>query len=139
MFKHVGRRALGEAIERNIACARYFARLVAASEDFEMLAPVELSIFCFRYVPRDMKHELERASQVREGHERAEAINRELDSLNERVMVELQRDGDAYLSNALVRGRFSLRGCVINYRTTERDMEILLEDVRRVAERLKPL
>ena len=28
-------------------------------------------------------------------------------------------------------GKFALRGCVLNYRTTERDMEILLEDVRR--------
>jgi hypothetical protein len=26
-----------------------------------------------------------------------------------------------------------LRGCVLNYRTTERDMEILLEDVKRAA------
>jgi hypothetical protein len=32
-----------------------------------------------------------------------------------------------------VRGRFALRGCVINYRTTDRDMEILLDDTRRVA------
>jgi aromatic-L-amino-acid/L-tryptophan decarboxylase len=144
MFKHVGTRALGQAIERNMACARYFAALVKASEDFQMLAPVELSIFCFRYVPRDLKHELERESDEQERGEqerggRAKAINRELDDLNERVMTELQREGDAYLSNARVRGRFSLRGCVLNYRTTERDMEILLEDVRRVAERLKPV
>jgi hypothetical protein len=27
-----------------------------------------------------------------------------------------------------------LRGCVMNYRTTPRDLEILLEDLRRVAE-----
>jgi poly(3-hydroxybutyrate) depolymerase len=28
---------------------------------------------------------------------------------------------------------FALRGCVLNYRTTLRDMEILLDDLRRVA------
>jgi hypothetical protein len=48
--------------------------------------------------------------------------------------VDLQKEGSSYLSNARIRGRFALRGCVLNYRTTERDMEILLEDVRRAAE-----
>jgi hypothetical protein len=33
----------------------------------------------------------------------------------------------------VIGGRFALRGCVLNYRTTPRDMEILLEDLRRVA------
>jgi glutamate/tyrosine decarboxylase-like PLP-dependent enzyme len=133
MLKNVGTRALGESIEKNIACAKHLARLVEASEDFEMLAPVELSIFCFRYVPRSVKQEMEGTSR-----ERAEEINGELDVMNERLMVELQRDGDAYLSNARVRGRFALRGCVLNYRTTERDMESLLEAVRRVAKRIEP-
>ena len=75
--------------------------------------------------------ELEQASGAR-----AEEINRRLDALNERIMVELQRDGSSYLSNARVRGRFALRGCVINYRTTERDMEILLDDTRRIAQKV---
>jgi len=60
----------------------------------------------------------------------------ELDGWNEHLLIELQRDGSSYLSNARVGGRFSLRGCVMNYRTTLRDMEILLEDLRRLAERM---
>jgi len=131
MLSHVGTRALGLAIEQNIACAKQFEQLICVSEDFEMLAPVELSIFCFRYVPLRIKSELEQASG-----ERAEEINRRLDALNERIMVELQRDGSSYLSNARVRGRFALRGCVINYRTTKQDMEILLDDTRRIAQKV---
>ena len=96
-----------------------------------VLAPVALSIFCFRYVPVDLRSELESASS-----ERAEEINQKLDELNERIMVELQRDGSSYVSNARARGRFALRGCIINYRTTERDMEILLADARRIAEQV---
>jgi len=111
LIKWAGAARLGEAIERNIACARHFERLVEASEDFEMLAPVELSIFCFRYAPKNFAGDL--------------------DALNERVLVELQHGGSSYLSNAKVGGQFALRGCVLNYRTSERDMEILLEDVRR--------
>jgi glutamate/tyrosine decarboxylase-like PLP-dependent enzyme len=128
-LKGVGLRALGEAIEKDLACARHLERLVRASEDFEMLAPVELSIFCFRHVPPRLKRALTSADEA--GRAR---IDEQLDALNERLLVELQRDGSSYLSNARLRGRFSLRGCVMNYRTTLGDMEILLEDLRRVAE-----
>jgi glutamate/tyrosine decarboxylase-like PLP-dependent enzyme len=112
LIKYVGMARLSEAVERNIQCARYFAQLVDTSEDFELLAS-GLSIFCFRYVPKDG--------------------TADLDALNEQVLVKLQRGGNSYLSNARVNGKFALRGCVLNYRTTERDMEILLEDVRKAA------
>ena len=116
LIKYAGAARLAEAVERNIACARYFEGLVNASGDCEMLAS-GLSIFCFRYAPR--------------------GYDGDLNALNERTLVELQRGGSSYLSNATVRGKFALRGCVLNYRTTERDMEILLEDVRRAAAQAK--
>jgi glutamate/tyrosine decarboxylase-like PLP-dependent enzyme len=114
LLKHVGSRRLGEAIEENIGCAEYLQELVAASDDFEMLAPVGLSVFCFRHRPR--------------------GYSGDLDVWNERVLTELQRRGSSYLSNARVDGKFALRGCVLNYRTTRRDMEVLLDDVRRAGE-----
>jgi aromatic-L-amino-acid decarboxylase len=129
MLQGVGLRALGAAIEKDLACARHLERLVRESEDFEMLAPVELSIFCFRHVPPRLKRALASADEMERGR-----IDEQLDALNERLLIELQRDGSSYLSNARIGGRFSLRGCVMNYRTTLRDMEILLEDLRRVVE-----
>ena len=116
LIKHAGADRLAEAIERTIECAKYLERLVAESDDFEMLAPVTLSVFCFRYRPRQ--------------------FTGDLDAMNERLMVALQKDGSTYLSNARVGGKFALRGCVLNYRTTERDMERVLEDVRRVGRSL---
>lgn len=62
-------------------------------------------------------------------------VETQLDVHNERLLLALQRDGSSYLSNARLRGRFALRGCVMNYRTTIHDMEILLDDLRRVAAR----
>jgi aromatic-L-amino-acid/L-tryptophan decarboxylase len=132
LLKGVGLRRLGEAVEANIACARYLERMVQASDDFEMLAPVELSIFCFRYLPARLRDELEGTDEPER-----ERLNQQLDALNERVMVEAQRDGSSYLSNARLGGRFALRGCVLNYRTTLRDMEILLDDLRRVAQQIE--
>jgi len=120
LLKGVGLDSLSEAIERNLACARHLESMVRASDDFEMIAPVELSIFCFRYVPAQLRNES------------PEAIY----GFNERLLIALQRDGSSYLSNATLGGRFALRGCVLNYRTTLRDMEILLDDLRRVARSL---
>jgi glutamate/tyrosine decarboxylase-like PLP-dependent enzyme len=122
LLKSVGLQSLGEAIESNIACARHLRSLVQASDDFEMVAPVELSIFCFRYLPTLF----------------CDATPEAIDAFNERLLVSLQEDGSSYLSNTMIGGRFALRGCVLNYRTTVRDMEILLDDLRRVAKRLPP-
>src|SRR5438128_1205512 len=131
LLKGVGLQALSEAIERDLVCARHFEKLVQNSEDFEMLAPVELSIFCFRHLPARLKGALATASPSER-----EKIEEQLDAHNERLLLALQRDGSSYVSNARLRGRFSLRGCVMNYRTTLRDREIVLDDLRRVAARL---
>jgi glutamate/tyrosine decarboxylase-like PLP-dependent enzyme len=120
LLKGVGLDRLGEAIESNLACARHLESMVQASDDFEMAAPVGLSIFCFRHVPRRLRGQ-------------SPAV---IDAFNERLLVALQRDGSSYLSNTTLGGRFALRGCVLNYRTTLCDMEILLDDLRRVAKSL---
>jgi aromatic-L-amino-acid/L-tryptophan decarboxylase len=120
LLKGMGLDRLSEAIESNLACARHLESMVQASADFEMAAPVELSIFCFRHVPAQLRNKSPEA----------------IDAFNERLLVALQRDGSSYLSNATLDGRFALRGCVLNYRTTLRDMEILLDDLRRVAKSL---
>jgi aromatic-L-amino-acid/L-tryptophan decarboxylase len=131
-LKLVGVRQIAEAVEKDLACARHLQKLVQASNDFEMLAPVELSIFCFRYVPPHLRESLNAGDETRRA-----SIQQELDRLNERLLVALQHDGSSYLSNALINGRFSLRGCVINYRTKLEDMEILLDDLRRVAKQIQ--
>src|SRR5215468_5680684 len=120
LLKGVGLDRLSEAIESNLACTRHLESMVQASDDFEMVAPVELSIFCFRHVPAQLRNKSPKV----------------IDAFNERLLVALQRDGSSYLSNATLGGRFALRGCVLNYRTTLRDMKILLDDLRRVAKSL---
>ena len=109
-IKTYGARRLSLAIDNNIACARHFGALVEDADDFELLAPVELSIFCFRYRPP--------------------GFTGDLNALNERILVALQAGGSSYVSNARIRDAFALRGCVLNYRTKTADMERLLEDVR---------
>jgi glutamate/tyrosine decarboxylase-like PLP-dependent enzyme len=110
LLELTGRDAIAAAIEANIGCAEHLTRMVKAAPDFELLAPVETSIFCFRYRPA--------------------GYTGDLDVLNESLLGRIAHGGNSYLSNARIGGRFALRGCVLNYRTTRADMEILLDDVR---------
>ncbi len=121
MLKCHGATALRTAINDNIAVAQHLAGLIDASDDFERLAPVPLSIVCFRYLPPAM----------RGPGDHTVAIN----AFNRALMVEVQRDGDSYLSNAQIGAAFALRACIVNFRTRTADAAHLLDTIRRVAAR----
>jgi glutamate/tyrosine decarboxylase-like PLP-dependent enzyme len=112
-LSYYGVRRIAGAVSNDISLAAYMGELVTAADDFELLAPVELSICCFRYV---------RAGK-----------NTDLDKLNEQIMSRVQTSGRAYLSNATVNGHFALRACITNFRTTKSDIELTLETIRDAA------
>lgn len=129
-LSYYGARRIAAAIEEDCATAEYMAGRVRAAEDFELLAPATLGICCFRHVPTGVRRRLED-----EG--RREETDARLDDLNERVMQRVQRGGEAYVSNANLRGRFALRASITNYRTTRRDIDLTLEVIRRAARELE--
>ena len=128
MLRYYGVKRVAAAIARDCALAAEMAARVEESEDFELLAPVELSVCCFRYVPDGWRASL----ATGDGAER-ERANAELDELNARIMHRVQRGGRAYLSNAMLYGRYCLRACITNYRTTKEDINETLEIVREAA------
>ncbi len=109
-----GARQLAAAIGEDIRLAAHLAEVVAAAEDFELLAGPGLSICCFRHTPTQLDEPA-------------------LDAHNERILQALQGDGRVYLSNATVDGHFALRACVTNFRTTRADVERVLTVVRELA------
>ncbi|HEX8130571.1 MAG TPA: aminotransferase class V-fold PLP-dependent enzyme [Pyrinomonadaceae bacterium] len=128
LLRYYGAQAISAAITEDNALAAYLAECVEAAEDFELLAPVELSICCFRYVPPEARYRLAAANAA----ERAR-VEEEVNELNERILRVVQRGGGAYVSNASLRGRFALRACIVNFRTTRRDIEATLDIIREAA------
>ena len=114
-LQYYGTRRIAEAISADISLAAYLGEVVSAADDFELLAPVELSICCFRYRPAHITSDAE------------------LDQLNERIMELVQKGGRAYVSNARVNGRFALRACITNFRTTQSDIDETIEVIRAAA------
>jgi glutamate/tyrosine decarboxylase-like PLP-dependent enzyme len=128
MLRYYGTRRTANAIKADNQLASELAALIVASEDFELLAPVELSICCFRYAPPRLRARLRSEDDA----ERAR-VNIELDELNAHVMRRVQRGGRAYLSNATIHGRYALRACITNFRTTSEDILETLRVVREAA------
>ena len=126
-LKYYGTKRLAAAIAGDIAMAEYLSERVKDANDLELLAPVQLSICCFRYLPPAMREQLAGAT----GADRQNLG--ELNRLNERIMQRIQRGGKAYLSNAMLHGRFALRACIINFRTTRADIDLTLKAVRDAA------
>ncbi len=133
-LRYYGVRRIAEAISEDNALAAYLGEQVEAATDFELLAAPELSICCFRYVPPALRLQLQ--AKLRTGEDVA-AINAELDQLNTNIMNAVQRGGRAYLSSATLRGKFALRACITNFRTTGADIDQTLEIIRDAARDLE--
>lgn len=108
-----GRQAYARRISHDAALARYMGARAEERPEFELAAPVGLSICCFRYVPPDLP-----------GGEDRDAY---LDDLNHRLMTEIQLDGRVYISNAVLGSRFVLRACIVNFRTEADDVDAVLD------------
>ena len=120
-LKHVGWAGYRQMIGDDMRLSRRLHALVQEHPDFEALTQ-HLSIATFRYVPGDLRASV--------GTHDTEAY---LEKLNQELLSRIERSGDAFLSNAMVNGRFALRACIVNFRTSEADIEALLPLLARIA------
>jgi aromatic-L-amino-acid/L-tryptophan decarboxylase len=109
-LRHVGSSGYLQMIGDDMRLARQLHVLVQQHPEFEALSQ-HLSITTFRYVPRDLGS----------APENEEYLQR----LNQVVLARVERSGEAFLSNAMVGGRFALRACIVNFRTSLADIEAL--------------
>ena len=139
-----GRDGLARMIDDDISLARLLHERAGAHPELEALT-LGLSIATFRFVPSDLR----RLTTAASGPD-VERVESYLNALNTALLEHLQRGGEVYLSNAVLNrpptgtaaGRFALRACVVNFRTTAADMEAIPEIVARagrlVDARLRP-
>ncbi len=120
-WKHLGTSGFGRLIEQNDDVAAYLAARCAESDDLDALPAVpDLSVVCFRHLPGGMAA--------------AAAMDpRALDAHQDRICADLEVSGDGWLSTTTLRGRTYLRAGVVNYLTTEQDIDRLLATLRRLA------
>ncbi|MGB6745057.1 MAG: aminotransferase class V-fold PLP-dependent enzyme [Terracidiphilus sp.] len=117
-LQQVGREGYVEMISEDIRLAAELFTQIPLFPELEAFTQ-SLSIATFRFVPAD----LERG---------AAEVEKYLDQLNSELLTHLQNGGEAYLSNAVIQGRFALRACIVNFRTSSADVHALPPLVVRV-------
>lgn len=96
------------ALEEKRLLARYFHERIAATEGFEAMAPPQLSVAIYRFVPG----------------------RGDPDEFNRRLIRAVQQDGRVFLSSTLLEGKFVLRLAVLCFRTHRRTVDLALEILR---------
>lgn len=118
-LKYFGVDGYRELLAHDVECARHLAERVRGTPELELWSPCDLSILCFRVRPADGQS--------------SEAI----DTLNRRVLEDVQLGGRAFLSSTLLAERFWLRACVVNPRATPADINELVDAVRHAGRSLR--
>ena len=119
VLRYFGAEGIRARIAEHLRLASTMARWVDADPEFERMAPVPMSVVCFRAAPRAR---------------RGDAAG--LDALNERLLHELNTSGALFLSHTKLRGCFTLRLAIGHVRTTEAHLADAWTRIRETAARL---
>ena len=110
-LRYHGLQAFRAAIQKDLDLAQRLAGAIAARPDLELLARGDLSAICFR-------------------HRGTESVPKEdLNRWNAAILKRVIQRGRVYLSNATLRGKFCLRACIVNHRTTADDIDSVIPEV----------
>ena len=114
-LRHVGAAGYRRMISDDIRLSQALAAAVGRHPELQLMIQ-DLSITTFRYVPTDLRNKLGE-----------DLIENYLDTLNQELVDRMQRGGEAFVSNAVIRGRYVLRACIVNFHTGAVDVEAVPE------------
>jgi len=117
-LRYHGMSAFRESITNDIKHAHQLSNMIEREPRLELLAPVELSAVCFR----------DRGT--------GQMTEDELNRFNAGVLKSIVQRGRVYLSNAMLRGKFALRACIVNHRTKHSDIEAVISEVLAAAKEI---
>jgi aromatic-L-amino-acid/L-tryptophan decarboxylase len=114
-IKEHGIEKFGRLIDQNVAQARYLTDLIKAEPFLELVAPTSINIVCFRFRLPDADRTV-------------------LKRINSEIMVRLQEEGIAAISDTTIHGEYCLRAAINNHRTRRSDLELLVQEIIRLGE-----
>ncbi len=114
-----GRSGYRAMVERHLDFAQHLGRRVEEEPELELLAPVTLNIVCFRYRPVGPNED-------------------ELNELNARLGEAVLADGRVFFGTTRYGGRVAFRPAIVNWRTTERDVDLIVDVLLELAAKHVP-
>lgn len=117
-LQQIGKQGYIQLINEDIALSQFFFEEANKHPELEAITQ-NLSITTLRYAPAGFIHD--------------EVY---LNLLNEKLLNVIQLGGEVFLSNAVVFGKYCLRGCIVNFRTSKKDMEEIIDIIVREGRKL---
>jgi glutamate/tyrosine decarboxylase-like PLP-dependent enzyme len=117
-LRQVGREGYIQMIGDDIELSKHLFETIGSYPELQAVTQ-NLSITTFRFVPQDLTNT-------------SLDVESYLNKLNEELLNRLQSGGEAFVSNAVVEGKYLLRACIVNFRTTMYDVELLPQIVVRL-------
>jgi len=124
-LKQAGRRGYRQMIADDIKLARELHDRLAKDARFEVFT-MGLSIVTFRYIPESCR-----------GRKGDATVEDYLNTLNQALQSRLEVSGELFVSNAVIDGYYLLRACIVNFRTTAKDISELPAIISRYGEQVK--
>ncbi len=121
ILQQAGRSGYEKMISEDIRLSKLLFELADKHPELEAVSQ-NLSITTFRYIPQDD-----------DNNKRSKDY---LNKLNEALLNKLQQGGEVFLSNAVVNGKYCLRCCIVNFRTSEQDIEEVITIIVREGKKL---
>lgn len=116
ILQQVGRNGYIKMIGEDIRLSKLLFKLAEENPELEAITQ-NLSITTLRYAPQNYYN-----TENRETY---------LNKLNEALLNNSQQGGEVFLSNAVVNEKYCLRSCIVNFRTSEKDIQEVIEIIVR--------
>ncbi len=118
VLREYGVEGLRQMVKKHIGLADKFKDWIEQSDNFELMAPVSVSLVCFRW-------------------NNGQYSETELNDFNKKLLKEINSSEEVFLTHTELEGKFTIR-LVVGQRTTEADhVERAWEIIQKSAEELQ--
>ena len=118
VIRSFGVEAIQTILRNHLQLAKELADKISNHSDFELLAPVTVNLICFRYHPKNTSDE------------------NQLNALNEKLMGELNRTGQIYLTHTKLNGKYTLRLCIGQTRVEQRHVDEAWKLIQEISKKI---
>jgi aromatic-L-amino-acid decarboxylase len=123
IIRSLGTERIANTLKEQMSYAQRLGEIIRHNPNFELLAPIPFSTLVFRFTPPELKTSSPNTES-------------KLNHINERLLDEVNKTGQAFLSHTKLRGKYSLRLTIGNLKTTWEDVKLTWEIIQQKADEI---